>query len=313
MPLVIAHRGASGYRPEHTLESYRLAVAQGADYIEPDLVPTRDGILVARHENDISDTTDVSARPEFADRKTAKVVDGQRVEGWFSEDFSLAELKSLRARGRNRDSAVYNDQFQIPTFAEVVDLAKTLSAETGRTIGLYPETKHPSYFRSIGLPIEDKMLETLREKGYEKATDPVFIQSFEVGNLKELSQKTELKLVQLVDSEGGPEDLKGQGVSYADMITPKGLSQIAQYADVVAPNKQLLAGGLIGQAHLAGLAVHSWTFRAENQHLPKEFQNGSDPQGLGDLAAEVRGYLAQGLDGVFANHPDFAVAARQTL
>ena len=274
-------------------------------------MPTRDGILVARHENDISDTTDVSSRPEFAERKTTKVVDGQTLSGWFSEDFSLAELKTLKARGRNRDSSAYDDKFDIPTFAEVVDLAKTLSAETGRPIGLYPETKHPSYFRKLGLPIEEPMLKTLHSKGFDKASDPVFIQSFEVNNLKELRQKTDLKLVQLVDSEGAPEDLKSSGVTYADMLTPQGLAQIARYADVIAPHKILLAGGLIGQAHVAGLAVHSWTFRAENQHLPEAFRRGDDPQGLGDLTAEVQGYLAQGLDGVFANHPDLAVAARE--
>jgi glycerophosphoryl diester phosphodiesterase len=203
-PIVIAHRGASGLRPEHTLGAYELAIDQGADFIEPDLVPTRDGVLVARHENNIADTTDVAAHPEFARRKATKTIDGQPQTGWFTEDFTLAELKTLRAKERlpklRPGNTAYDGQFQVPTLDEVIALAKR------RGVGIYPETKHPSYFRSIGLPLEDRLLAALRTAGWDSAHAPVFIQSFEVANLKALRPRTGVRLIQLMDAAGAPAD-----------------------------------------------------------------------------------------------------------
>ncbi|OYW29367.1 MAG: glycerophosphodiester phosphodiesterase, partial [Caulobacter sp. 12-67-6] len=236
-PLVIAHRGASGYRPEHTALAYELAIAQGCDFIEPDLVPTRDGHLVARHENEIGGTTDVAARPEFAARKATKTIDGQSVEGWFTEDFTLAELKTLRARERlpqlRPASAAFDGQAQILTFDEVVAIARAATTRTGRTIGVYPEMKHPSYFASIGLPVEERMLDALKRNDLNSATAPVFVQCFEVTPLKTLRHKTRARLVLLADAEGGPPDLPN--VKYADLITAEGLKGVAAYADGLGP------------------------------------------------------------------------------
>jgi len=325
-PIVIAHRGASGYLPEHTLEGYELAVRQGADYVEPDLVPTKDGRLVARHENDISETTNVSAHPEFAARKTTKTIDGHTVTGWFTEDFTLAELKTLRARGRNRASRVYDNRYQIVTFDEVLRSVRAWEKLYGRTIGVYPETKHPSYFRRIGHPLEEQMLSTLSRFGYKGSEAPVFIQSFEVGNLKRLKTLTEFPLVQLVDESGAPQDWveAGRKETYADMVTPAGLAEIAAYAQAVSPYKLMLIRrqkdgslgantGLIEKAHQAGLKVHSWTFRAENGMLPPALRSSNDPEANGNLREEVRAYFEAGLDGVFSNHPDQAAAARDGL
>lgn len=312
-PIVIAHRGASGYLPEHTLEGYRLAIQQGADYIEPDLVPTKDGYLVARHENNIAETTNVSEHPEFAKRKTRKVVDGVPVEGWFTEDFTLAELKTLRARGRNQASHAYDGQYPIPTFDEILQLARS----SGRRVGVYPETKHPTYFRGLGLAVEVRMIDALERYGMNEPGSPVVIQSFEVQNLKDLRHLTPLPLAQLVDTEGAPIDWAGSSRKYADMLTPQGLAEVASYAQVIAPNKSLVmkpdgrSTGLIERAHEAGLQVHCWTFRAENQYLPAEFRRGSDPDANGDLTGEVRSYFTLGLDGVFCNHPDYAVKAAE--
>lgn len=322
-PIVIAHRGASGYLPEHTLEGYELAVRQGADYIEPDLVPTKDGHLVARHENDISETTNVSEHPEFAGRKTTKTVDGRQVTGWFTEDFTLAELKSLRARGRNRASHAYDGRYSIVTFEEILRAVRGWEKTYGRTIGVYPETKHPSYFRRIGHPIEENMLAILSRYGYEGPKAPVFIQSFEVGNLQRLHELTEIPLVQLVDDTGAPQDWveSGRKQTYGDMIKPAGLAEIASYAVAVSPYKLMLIRrnpdgsmgadtGLIQAAHQAGLKVHSWTFRAENGFLPPALRSSKDAEANGDLKGEVRAYLDAGLDGVFSNMPDQAAAAR---
>lgn len=235
-PIIIAHRGDSGERPEHTLAGYERAIDQGADFIEPDLVLTKDGVLVVRHENEISGTTDVAAHPEFADRKTTKTIDGTQETGWFTEDFTLAELRTLRARERLGEVRTANRRFdglyQIPTFEEVLKLIEAKNAETRRRIGVYPETKHPSYFASIGLPHEAPMLALLERFGYVSADDPAFIQSFEVDNLKALRGKTRLRLVQLVASEGGPADQKG--ATYADLLTVEGMKQIASYADAWA-------------------------------------------------------------------------------
>ena len=320
--LVIAHRGASGERPEHTLGSYTLAIEQGADFIEPDLVLTKDGILVARHENEISETTDVAARPEFAGRKTSKTIDGQTMTGWFTEDFTLAELKTLRAKERlpqlRKANMAFDGQFEIPTFEEILDLAKAQSAKTGRTIGIYPETKHPSYFASIGLPHEAPLLALLERYGHVDKAAPVFIQSFEVENLKALRAKTKVRLIQLMDEKGSPPDRPD--LNYPAMATADGLKAVAAYADGVGPNKALviprtLLGNLgepttlVRDAHEAGLAVHPWTFRRENYFLPLSAKSGVDPRAVGDVVSEIRAYLATGIDGFFSDNVAEAVAA----
>ncbi|RZU51857.1 glycerophosphoryl diester phosphodiesterase [Krasilnikovia cinnamomea] len=329
-PLVIAHRGASGYRPEHTLEAYRLAIRMGADYIEPDLVATRDGVLVARHENEISGTTDVARRPEFAERHTTKAIDGVAVTGWFTEDFTLAELRTLRAverlptvRPRN---ASFDGSLEIPTFDEVVGLALAEGRRLGRPIGVYPETKHPSYFAAIGLSLEEPLVTALRRHGLDGPDAPVFIQSFETANLRRLARMTDVRLIQLLDSRGRPWDHTeaGDARAYRDLATPAGLAGIAEYAHGIGPAKNLLvprdgtgrllaASVVVRDAHEAGLAVHAWTFRAENRFLPLDFRAGTDPDGHGDLAAECDLFLRLGVDGVFADHPDAAVAARAGL
>ena len=245
-PIVIGHRGASGYRPEHTLASYRLAIRLGADYVEPDLVSTKDGVLVARHENEISGTTDVADRPEFTERKTTKTIDGRAVTGWFTEDFTLAELKTLRAKERlpevRPDNTRYDGRFEVPTFQEVLDLVKEESRRSGRRIGVYPETKHPTYFDSIGLSLEEPLVRTLRRNGLDKKGSRVFVQSFETGNLRDLDEMTKAPLVQLVDAQGAPYDLVAAGDprKYADLITPDGLDRIAEYADGLGANKDLV-------------------------------------------------------------------------
>lgn len=320
--IIIAHRGASGERPEHTIAGYLLAIEQGADYIEPDLVLTKDGVLVARHENEISETTNVAAKPEFADRKTSKSIDGKKITGWFTEDFSLAELKTLRAKERipqlRKANMAYDGQFEIPTFEEILELASTESERTGRRIGIYPETKHPSYFASIGLPHEAPLLALLSRFGYTEKADPIFIQSFEVGNLKALRSRTSLRLIQLIDAEGGPAD---RNISYAEMTEPAGLKKLALYADGIGPNKSLVIPrnilGILGKpttlvadAHAAGLAVHIWTFRRENYFLPLGQKSGINPASHGDLAGELLAYLDAGVDGIFSDNPAQAVAAR---
>lgn len=317
-PILIAHRGASGERPEHTLASYERAIDQGADYVEPDLVLTKDGVLVARHENEIGGTTDVADHPEFADRKTTKRIDGVEMAGWFTEDFTLAELRTLHARERLPDlrpaNRRFNDLYQIPTFEEVLKLVRAKEAETGRRIGLYPETKHPGYFAKIGLPHQAALLDLLGRYGYQSAADPVFIQSFEVGNLKALRAATRLRLIQLVDADGGPADLPG--TSYADMLTVQGLSDIAAYADGIGPSAALLIApegptALVGRAHDAGLQVHVWTLRMENSFLPSRYQRADDPQGRGDFASWVRAIAATGVDGIFSDFPGQAKAAME--
>ena len=314
-PIVIAHRGASGSRPEHTLAAYELAIAQGADFIEPDLVSTRDHVLVARHENEISGTTDVAAHPEFAARRATKTIDGEAKTGWFTEDFTLAELKTLRARERlpqlRPQNAAYDGQFEVPTFAEIL----ALRAKHPR-VGVYPETKHPSYFARIGLPLEPLLLDALARAGLTRRSDPVFIQSFEAGNLKVLRSRTDVSLIQLIDS-----GTSADGVSYDAMVTPAGLAEVARYADGIGPSKDrivprdaagklLAASTLIADAHAAGLKVHPWTFRAENYFLPLDFRRGSDPAAAGDLAAELMLFYRLGVDGVFSDYPAAAVAAR---
>ena len=319
-PIVIAHRGASGERPEHTIAAYRLAIAQGADFIEPDLVLTKDGILVARHENEISETTDVADRAEFADRKTTKTIDGSEVSGWFTEDFTLAELKTLRARERlpKLRSTDYDGQFDIPTFEEILALLAEVNRGRDKPVGVYPETKHPSHFISIGLPHEAPLLALLDRFGYRGRKAPVFIQSFEVRNLMDLRAKSDLPLIQLMDSEGGPPDMPE--TSYAAMATPAGLTRIASYADGIGPNKAMVIPraalgslgeptGLVRDAHAAGLKVHPWTFRRENYFLPLGDKGGLNPAAHGDVGAEVAAYLATGIDGLFSDNVREAVAA----
>jgi glycerophosphoryl diester phosphodiesterase len=329
LPLVIGHRGASGYRPEHTLASYRLAIEMGADYIEPDLVSTKDHVLVARHENEIGGTTDVASHPEFADRQTTKTIDGRSVTGWFTEDFTLAELRTLRAIERlpvlRPANTAFNGLYQVPTFQEVIDLAERAG------VGIYPETKHPTYFDSIGLSLEEPLLATLRANGLDRPKAKVFIQSFETANLKELNGETRVPLVQLIDAVGAPYDLVAAGDprTYADLVTPEGLAEIATYADGIGPSKNLIvprdtAGNLLDptslvrDAHRAGLVVHPWTFRRENNFLPLDFRQGNpaSPEYLrapGDLPAELRLFFRLGVDGVFSDNPDTAVATRHQV
>lgn len=321
-PVIIAHRGASGERPEHTLAAYQLAIEQGANFIEPDLVLTKDGVLVARHENEISETTDVANRPEFAGRRTSKTIDGQQYSGWFTEDFTLAEMKTLRARERLPDlraaNVAYDGEFDVPTFDEVLQLLNAHAAKTGKRVGVYPETKHPSHFAALGLDHEEPLLKLLSQYGYGGKEDPVFIQSFEVGNLKALKGKTEIRLVQLIGGEGGPPDLTGR--SFASMLTADGLKEIATYADGIGPPKDLVIGrnaigqlseptGVVTAAHKAGLLVHPWTFRRENHFLPTDFKSGIDPRDPGDLAGEIERFVAAGVDGLFSDNPAQAVAA----
>jgi glycerophosphoryl diester phosphodiesterase len=334
-PLVLGHRGASGYRPEHTLASYQLAIDLGADFIEPDLVSTRDGHLVARHENDISGTTDVASHPEFAARRATKRIDGLPITGWFTEDFTLAELKTLRARERlpavRPQNATFDGQFEIPTLEEVIALAQRESRRLHRVIGIYPETKHPTYFQSIGLSLEEPLVRILQGAGLRGKQDAVFIQSFEVHNLQKLARMTHLPLIQLVDGSGAPFDLVAAGDprTYADLVTPAGLHEIARYADGVGVNKNLIiprdATGkllaptsLIRDAHVERLLVHAFTFRAENTFLPRDFQIG-DPAGAlfaglrGDFPAELKRFYGLGLDGLFSDQADVAVAVRSGL
>ena len=315
--IIIAHRGASGERPEHTIASYTRAIEQGADYIEPDLVLTKDGVLVARHENEISETTDVADKPEFADRKTSKTIDGKKMTGWFTEDFTLDELKTLRAKERlpqlRKDNMAFDGQFEIPTFEEILTLAKA------HNVGVYPETKHPSYFASIGLPHEAPLLAMLTRFGHVTKDAPIFIQSFEVENLKALRPKTKLRLIQLMDETGSPADRSD--LTYPQMATAEGLKIVATYADGVGPNKAMviprtLVGNLgtpttlVADAHKVGLAVHPWTFRRENYFLPLAQKSGVDPRGIGDVQAEMKAFLATGIDGIFSDNVAEAVSAR---
>jgi glycerophosphoryl diester phosphodiesterase len=306
-PIIIGHRGASGYRPEHTLAAYELAVEMGADYIEPDLVSTQDGVLIARHENEISETTDIANHPEFAHRKTAKFIDGISFIGWFTEDFTLAELKTLRAKERipeiRPQNSSFDGLFEIPTFQEVIDLAKRKSLEMGRMIGIYPETKHPSYFKSIDLGLEERLLMILQANGYQGENASVFIQSFEVTNLKELATKTALPLVQLINDRGKPYDfiVSGDSRTYEDLLPKAGLRKIAEYARVIGVNKNLILTqktSLINDAHAVNLLVHGWTFRNEDCFLPLEFQ--------GNPQSEYEMFFRLGVDGVFSDNPDTA-------
>ena len=293
-PIIIGHRGASGHRPEHTLEGYRLAAEMGADFIEPDLVSTKDGVLIVRHENEIGGTTDVAAK--FPARRTTKTVDGQAITGWFTEDFTLAEIRTLRANERLAfRSHAYDGQFAVATFDEVIELAQRLGRELNRPIGVYPETKHPTYFRNIGLPLEEKLIASLAKHGWNRKDSPVFIQSFEPDSLRFLRGKTSVRLIQLT--------------SDASMVDAAGLKKIAAYADGIGPEKRLIvpigADGSIGtptdlvqRAHAAGLLVHIWTIRVDKEFLPAGYH------GRGE--AEYEQFRDLGVDGLFTDFPDVA-------
>jgi glycerophosphoryl diester phosphodiesterase len=315
-PLVIAHRGACGYRPEHTLASYRLAIALGADYVEPDLVMTRDGVLVARHENEIGRTTDVAGRGEFANRMTTKVVDGVQRTGWFTEDFTLTELKTLRAVERLPElrprNTRYDGRYDVPTFDEILTLVEEESVRLGRTVGVYPETKHPSYFADLGLALEEPLLASLGRHGLDGPDSPVFVQSFEAGNLRWLRARTRLRLVQLVSDLGR-----------VDMVTSTGLRRVATYADAVGVAKDLVLpkhpdtatignpSAVVADAHAVGLRVHVWTLRDENHYLPTGYRRGTDPAATGDSIEEAQAFLDAGVDGLFTDHPDTTLEARR--
>ena len=296
--VVIAHRGASGARPEHTLESYRVAIEQGADYIEPDLVMTRDGVLIARHENEISGTTDVAQHPAFAARRRTQVIDGESFTGWFTEDFTLSEIKTLRARERLADlrpqNRRFDGQFTVPTFDEIMQLIMSANRHPGRNrpIGVYPETKHPAHFAAIGLAQELSLLDTLRRYEYAKLGSPVFIQSFDARNLRQLRRMTQLPLVQLLEHELGD------------------VGEIAKHADAIGIAKPLATPEAILAAHAANLRVHVWTFRAENEFLPADLKVGADPAAHGNLEAEIRRYLERGIDGFFVDFPEIGVRVR---
>lgn len=350
-PLVIGHRGAAGYLPDHTLEGYSKAIAMGADFIEPDLVATKDGVLVARHEPNITGTTDVSQRPEFASRKTTKMVDGVEEAGWFASDFTLAELKTLRAIQPLADrDPQYNGQFQIPTLVEVLDLAKAEGAKAGRTVGVYPETKHPTYHAALGLPLEDRLLGTLAQYGYTTKASPVIVQSFEVSNLKYLRSKTQIRLVQLVDGNDQNADgsidltapydkpydfaVAGDARTFASLLTPAGLQQVKTYADGIGPWKPYLIPSRLvdrnndgqpddlngdGKIDERDRVMMAPTDVVKNAHAaglfvhPYTFR--SEAKRLasdfkGDPQAEYKLFYGLGVDGVFSDFPDQARAAR---
>ncbi|MEU4608545.1 glycerophosphodiester phosphodiesterase [Kribbella sp. NPDC023972] len=323
--VIVGHRGASGYRPEHTLASYELAARMGADFIEPDLVITRDRVLVARHEPEIGGTTDVAAHPEFAARKKIKQLDGVAVTGWFAEDFTLAELRTLRAKERipavRQHNTVFDGHYRVPTLQEVIDLSRRLTRELGRPIGIYPETKHPTYFQQQGLALEPELVKTLNRNGLNRPEAKVFVQSFEVSNLKALRPQLRVPLVQLTSSSGAPYDfvVAGDKRTYADIVSPAGLREVATYAKGLGPSKDqvipLDAAGKLGQptalvanAHRAGLVVHPYTFRVENNFLPANFDSSAVAADSGNLFGEIAAYRKAGIDGLFTDNTDIAVA-----
>ncbi|REE97414.1 glycerophosphodiester phosphodiesterase [Thermomonospora umbrina] len=328
-PVVIGHRGASGLRPEHTLGAYRVAISQGADYIEPDIVATKDRRLVARHDNWLADSTDVEKRAEFADRKKTKTVDGTSRTDWFTEDFTLAELRTLRTEERipavRPNNAVFDGLEPIPTLEEVLDLARR------HGVGVYPETKHPSYFDDLGLSMEEPLVATLGRYGFDGRGDKVFIQSFETANLRDLRKMTTVRLVQLINGSGAPYDFveSGDERTYADLVKPEGLKWIASYAQGVGPSTSWIvpvdASGRLGapttlvrDAHRRGLTVHTWTVRNENEFLPADFRQGNTAapdhrRATGDVGGWLARLYSLGVDGVFCDDPSAGVAARTEI
>ncbi|MEV6637521.1 glycerophosphodiester phosphodiesterase [Actinoplanes sp. NPDC051470] len=320
--IVVGHRGASGYRPEHTLASYELAARMGADFIEPDLVSTKDGVLVARHEPEIGGTTDVASRPEFASRQRTVLLDGVSVTGWFTHDFTLAELKTLRATERipavRQRNTLFNGLFEVPTFNEVLALRQRLSRELGREIGVFPETKHPTYFRALGLSLEAPLVRALRNHNLDRAGAPVYIQSFEAGNLIDLRRvhKVKAPLTFLTGATGGP---FGDSTTYAEYLTPTGLAGLSRWIDGIGPEKTQVIPStsadatptpLAANAHAAGLNVIPYTFRAENQFLPPHLRVGTDPNAFGKAIDEQIRFWRAGVDGLFTDMPDVGVLAR---
>ncbi|AKN73378.1 glycerophosphodiester phosphodiesterase [Streptomyces sp. PBH53] len=329
VPTVIGHRGASGYRPEHTFGSYDLALDLGADMVEAgDLVPTKDGHLVCRHEPEIGGTTDVAAHPEFADRKTTKVLDGVPTTGWFTEDFTLAELKTLRAVERipaNRPhNTLYDGRWEIPTFEEVLKWQDEQTRKRGRQVWIYPETKHPTYFRKLGLGLEERVAKLLRKYGKDGRNSPVVLQSFEPTSIQRLNRLVDNPLVVLLSSAGSrPYDFveANDPRTVADLITPRGLREIAGYAQGIGPTLDLIiprkADGslaepttLVSDAHKVGLILHPYTLRNENPFLPAEYRKGGAADAYGDVFGAYKTYFATGIDGVFTDNPDTGLLAR---
>ncbi|MFJ6938267.1 glycerophosphodiester phosphodiesterase [Streptomyces sp. NPDC101132] len=327
VPTVIGHRGASGYRPEHTLGSYQLALDLGAHVIEQDLVPTRDGHLVCRHENEIGGTTDVADHPEFAGRHTTKTVDGVAVTGWFTEDFTLAELKTLRAKERipavRQRNTPYDGRWAVPTFEEVLRWARREGRRRGREVWLHVETKHPSHFRGLGLGLEEPLARLLRRYGCDRRDSAVFLQSFEPSSIQRLGRLVDSPRVVLLSSAASrPWDFEqaGDPRTVADLVTPEGLKWIAGFAQGIGPTLDLViprdAAGRLGtpttlvrDAHARGLVLHPYTARNENQFLPADFRRGTDPAAYGDVFGALRTYFAQGIDGIFTDQPDTALLA----
>ncbi|MEV0778808.1 glycerophosphodiester phosphodiesterase [Streptomyces sp. NPDC050433] len=327
VPTIIGHRGASGYRPEHTLGSYQLALDLGAHVIEQDLVPTKDGHLVCRHENDITATTDVADHPEFAGRKTTKSVDGVSLTGWFTEDFTLAELKTLRAKERipqsRQQSTLYNGRWEIPTFEEVLRWADDEGRRRGEPVWLYVETKHPTYFRGLGLGLEEPLAKLLRRYGRDRSDSPLFLQSFEPTSMQRMAKLVSTPRVVLFDAANTqPWDLKQSGDPrfVADLIKPEGLKWIASFAQGIGPWVDLIIpkdkAGKLGEpttlvrdAHAKGLILHPYTMRNENSFLPADFRIGTDPHAYGDAFGAFKVYFEQGVDGIFTDNPDTGLLA----
>ncbi|WP_407554095.1 glycerophosphodiester phosphodiesterase [Streptomyces sp. Pv4-95] len=327
VPLVVGHRGASGYRPEHTFGSYQLALDMGADVIEQDLVPTKDGHLVCRHENDITATTDVSAHPEFADRRTTKTVDGVKLTGWFTEDFTLAEIKTLRAKeripGTRQHNTLYDGRWEVPSFEEVLQWAEREGRKRGRRVWLHIETKHPTYFRKLGLGLEERLAKALRAHGRHKKNSPNFLQSFEPGSIQRLDRLVDCpKVVLLSTLTSRPWDFveAGDPRTVADLVTPEGLKWIARFGQGIGPDLTVIIprdkDGKLGEptsvvadAHAAGLVLHPYTVRNENTFLPADYRRGTDPNAYGDALGVFKAYLATGIDGLFSDNPDTALLA----
>ncbi|MCX4694324.1 glycerophosphodiester phosphodiesterase [Streptomyces sp. NBC_01408] len=331
VPTVIGHRGASGYRPEHTLGSYQLALDLGADVIEQDLVPTRDGHLVCRHENEIGGTTDVADHPEFASRRTTKSIDGVSVTGWFTEDFTLAELKTLRAKERipavRQRNTLYDGQWAVPTFEEVLRWANRESRRRDKQVWLHVETKHPSYFRALGLGLEEPLAKLLRRYGRDRRDSAVFLQSFEPSSMQRLARLVSVPRVVLLSAANTrPWDFEQakDPRTVADLVTPEGLKWIAGFAQGIGPTMDLViprdAAGRLGtpttlvkDAHARGLVLHPYTARNENSFLPADFRKGTDPAAYGDAFAAFRTYFEQGIDGIFTDNPDTGLLAAEAF
>jgi glycerophosphoryl diester phosphodiesterase len=326
-PTVIAHRGASGYRPEHTIGSYQLALDMGAHVIEQDLVPTKDGHLVCRHENDITGTTDVAAHPEFASRKTTKSVDGVSLTGWFTEDFTLAELKTLRAKeripGTRQENTLYDGRWAVPTFEEVLRWAEKEGRRRGRPVWLHVETKHPTYFRKLGLGLEERLAKLLRRYGRDRHDSPVFLQSFEPSSMERMARLVSSpRVVLLWTADDRPWDFReaGDPRTVADLVKPEGLKWIAGFAQGIGPVLDLIipkdASGKLGtpttlvrDAHAKGLILHPYTMRNENTFLPADFRRGTDPNAYGDAFGAFKVYFETGIDGIFTDNADTGLLA----